>query len=169
MNSSLFYYSSTLIHRSLNTTISIKMSYRFCLKSNLMSFKIDKTINNKEFRMTSLGIFLALFVATCGAHMQNLVAIKNIDAQLGWVSYCKVALMCLPISVVVSVGFAYYYTNGVKAFPYLLLSLVALGSSIIFSFIINQFILHQRSFNQLEFIGVIFIIFGVGLTLYSKS
>ncbi len=119
--------------------------------------------------MTGLWIFLALFIATCGAHMQNLVAIKHIDASLGWISYFKVAFMCLPISMVVSAGFAYYYTNGVKAFPYLLLSLVALSSSIVFSFVINQFVLQQRTFNQTEFLGVIFIILGVGLTIYSKS
>ncbi|MFS1427130.1 hypothetical protein LMH73_008210 [Vibrio splendidus] len=113
-------------------------------------------------------IFIALLVATTGAHLQNLVAMKHLDVTQGFVTYMKTCLIVLPISMIVSMGFAYYYANGVKSYPYFVLSIMALGASIVFSFSINQLILNQRNFNAPELIGVALILIGVGFVTYSK-
>lgn len=68
--------------------------------------------------MTSTMIFVALFIATLGAHFQNLVAMKHLDITQGFITYLKTGLIVLPISMVVSMGFAYYYANGVKTYRF---------------------------------------------------
>lgn len=82
----------------------------------------------------------------------------------------KIILMTMPLQVIASLSFVYFYTQGVKTnIPYFYLSIMSIGFSMIMSLLVSISLLNGRIPTTLELAACIFTIIGIGLFIYSKN
>lgn len=82
----------------------------------------------------------------------------------------KIILMTMPLQVIASLSFVYFYTQGVKTnIPYFCLSIMSVGFSMIMSLLVSILLLNGRIPTTLELAACIFTIIGIGLFIYYKN
>jgi hypothetical protein len=81
----------------------------------------------------------------------------------------KLIIMTLPLQILASMAFAYFYSHGAKSdFPYAYLSIIAFAASLIASFLVSILILNMRAPTAIGLFALFFTLTGIGLFLYAK-
>jgi hypothetical protein len=81
----------------------------------------------------------------------------------------KVVLATLPLQIMASMAFAYYYSQGIKIqISYFYLSIFSIAASMIGSFFVTSFILKSNDIKLMEVCATIITMVGIGLFLYAK-
>ena len=115
-------------------------------------------------------LFLAVTYSTALVQCLNLLYTKQITESTGTLGILKVVIMTIPLQVLISFGYAYYFSAGNKQeINYIFLSLVSTGLGILFSFIVGAFFLNNKSPNTYEIAGCLLTIIGIGILISSKK
>lgn len=87
----------------------------------------------------------------------------------GYVELFKIAAMFIPLQFLVSYFYLLYYSKGNETISFTVLIVLAYGTTMIVSFLAEYLFLKKQSINFIEMVGVIIIILGIGLVLYTKT
>lgn len=117
-------------------------------------------------------IFASITVASVFIQIMNYLFIKLSDdsQNILWQSL-KIVMMTMPLQIIASLGFVYFYSQGYKVanIPYFYLSLIGVGYSMIMSWLVNILFLNGRMPTGVEILACLLTIMGIGLFVYSKS
>ena len=111
----------------------------------------------------------ALFLASCIIQLLNYLFIKYSGGGAIF-DYFKVVLLTLPLQVLCSMTFAYFYSHGMKVdVSYFQLSMLSIVGSLTLSSLVSAFILKGNPMSATEWLACGFTMIGIALFLLGKS
>ncbi len=82
----------------------------------------------------------------------------------------KLILLTMPLQVIASLSFVYFYSQGVKEnVSYFFLSIGSVSTSLIMSWLITMLFLNGRAPTTIELLACFLTLSGIGLFVYAKS
>lgn len=114
-------------------------------------------------------IYLSIILATLCIQVPNIWAIKAFDKSPTIPTAMFVALMCLPASFLATASYAFFYGKGYQFFSYPASAVLAYGTSMLMSIVIQILFLGGRHYSAMEVIGSLMILTGMSVVIYFKT
>jgi hypothetical protein len=114
-------------------------------------------------------ITLALLAGAIFIQVMNILYMKH-SGNGAFSDVIKIVLATMPLQIMASMAFAYYYSQGIKIqISYFYLSVFSIAASMLGSFIVASFILKSNDVKPIEVCATIITIVGIGLFVYAKK
>jgi len=111
-------------------------------------------------------IFLSLIIVNICVVIINSSFARLEDPNI--YNILKISLYMLPLQFLVSIGYAYYYSNGISFLSYTTLTIMVYPISISLTLLVNFLFFKNHSFDLFEIIGIIFTLIGFAFFAFSK-
>lgn len=113
-------------------------------------------------------IFGALACASIMIQLMNYLFVKfGSDGSI--YTHIKIVLLTLPLQLIASLGFIYYYSQGVKAdIAYVSLSVYGTAFSIGLASIIQLLLFNHKTLSGIELLSLAFAFLSIALIIYEK-
>ena len=115
-------------------------------------------------------LFLVLTVGTIAIQIPNILGMQaHSGGQLDWAQITKITLMTLPLTVVATASYTYFYGRGSEYFSYPAMSVFAKVASLVIALVVQIVFLKIHEYNWLEITGISVAICGIILSIYSED
>jgi len=111
-------------------------------------------------------IYLSLFIVAIFVSIVNIYFAKMDNPTL--TTLIKASLYMLPFQYIISLGYAYYYSEGIKNLSYLSLNISAYPVLLMFGIISHFVFFKNHTFTTMEILGTIFTIIGLSFFIINK-
>jgi hypothetical protein len=104
-------------------------------------------------------LYLSLFVVALFVSIVNIYFAKIDNPTI--ITLIKGSLYMLPFQYIVSLGYAYYYSEGIKTLSYLALNISAFPILLVFGISSHYIFFKSHTFTVMELLGIIFTLMGM--------
>ena len=113
-------------------------------------------------------LFLFVVIATVFIQIPNVLAIKAFDGDPSFKHIFMLTLICLPATFFSSLFFNLYYGKGYEFYSYPVIAVMAYGTGLITTSLVQVFVLKSKTLNPYEIIGGLIIMFGIALIVSKR-
>jgi len=115
-------------------------------------------------------LFLVLAVGTIMTQIPNILGMyAHVEGQLDWTQAAKITLLTLPLTIVATFSFIYFYGRGSEHFSYPAMSIFAKVASLVAALLVQIMFLKMHEYNWVEIIGLSVAVIGIILSICSKD
>lgn len=113
-------------------------------------------------------LYLSIFIATLCVQIPNILSMIYFRHNDEWAGLLQIAIYCIPVGVVATFSFSYFFGKGVAIYPYSVLMVMYIGLSLCISIVVQWIMTKQLLVSGTQSIGILLILAGLSLIIYQK-
>lgn len=111
-------------------------------------------------------LYFSLFIVAIFITIVNIYFAKMDNPTV--MTLIKGSLYMLPFQWIISLGYAYYYSEGIKTLSYLALNISAFPILLMFGISAHYIFFKNHCFTTMEILGIIFTFIGMMFFIFNK-